>query len=208
MRRFLECLVVPSFIGLKGQKGKYELFPIFGGLFITGVIYTSIVVWPRSSWADFLGELSEEEARQIAFENIQRIVPLSPCSLGKISQNLESRLEKGSQVQGLQEIEVRDVSVLKQYGASKMTCFYGRNGALKMLEWESVGETRQQPWVNNRRYLYGKTAGDLGLQDGQLLFVTLKVSESKSYVFESSGALYATWQNGQCIRASGDACPR
>lgn len=202
MRRFLEFLVSPHFTSLKGKRDKKGdkngSFVPLTVLIMVGMSVTIVAVWPWRSWAEISNDLTEEEARQIAFENIQRIVPVSPCLLQETVNPDASGLS----------VKVLKPEVLKQNGASKMLCFYGRNGALKMLEWESVGETRQQPWVKNRRYLYGKTAQNLGLQEGQLLFVTMKVSDAKSYVFESSGALYATWQKGQCIRASGDVCPK
>ncbi len=150
-------------------------------------------------------ELTQEEARQIAFQHLQRLLPTPLCPLQETIPKTASGLTIKVLKPDLQDKNFKN-TIYKD--ASGLACFYGRNGALRMMEWESVGETHQQSWVSNRRYLYGKTAQNLGLQEGQLLFVTMKVSESTSYVFESSGTLYATWKKGQCIRVTGDACPK
>jgi hypothetical protein len=60
--------------------------------------------------------------------------------------------------------------------------------------------------VKTYSYSYRDSHQDLGISDGQLIRLGLKLEGNESFLFRPNGALKTHWIGSQCYRANGESC--
>ncbi len=80
--------------------------------------------------------------------------------------------------------------------------YYSVAGYLRFVQYDSGGEFPSKSY----KHCAGSLCEALGYPSGQLLTVSVAVSETESFIFDPTGRLLAHWVGSECYTSTGGSC--